>query len=208
VRQSRTPGRDGIGRIGKSRAAIVYALLEAGGETTLGDLANRLGRTPNALKAPLRWLVETGLLIRPSRGRYAGEDLSHLRDRLEDARELGAEPEADRLQMERHNRQRAAYRTRHKPDSPDPVSAHNEPPADPTPPPISALAETVREYLERNPRTVSEHGLTELPGWLAGTLWAYDIVDGKPEASDVRAAISELGGVAYLTTVSRLVGAA
>jgi hypothetical protein len=81
-----------------------------------------------------------------------------------------------------------------------------EPGRDPAP--TSDLAETVREYLERNPRTVSEHGLSVLPGWLAGTLWAHDLVEGKPEASDMRAAISELGGAGYLTTVSRLVGAA
>jgi hypothetical protein len=199
VRQSRVPGREGIGRIGKSRAAIVYAVLDAGGEINTAELAARLGRTPNALKAPLRWLVETGLLLRPSRGRYTVGDLSDLTSRLEDARELGAEPEADRLQMERHNRQRAAYRTRYKTDAPDLVSAHNESAAHSTPPPISALAETVRGYLERNPRAVREHGASVLPGWLANTLWCEGHCPGKPTPADVADAIHELGGMRYLT---------
>jgi len=58
----------------------------------------------------LRWLVEAGLLERTRYGHYALP--ADFARRVEDARELGREPEADRLQIARHNRERDGYRNR------------------------------------------------------------------------------------------------
>lgn len=49
------------------------------------------------------------------------------------------------------------------------------------------LARTVREYLDRNP-----HRSKEPAGWIATTLWAYDLVEGKPTAQEVAAVLGEL----------------
>src|SRR5215207_1683363 len=116
VRQSpKPPPRDGTARMGKSRAALLHAVAEcpAGGSpASRGALAARLGRKPDSLKKPLRWLMETGLIVRTSRGHYA--PAPDLERRVEDARVLGGEPEADRLQMARHERERSRYRSRDK----------------------------------------------------------------------------------------------
>ena len=67
------------------------------------------------------------------------------------------------------------------------------------PPALSPLAEALRDYLEANP-----HDADQLPGWLAGTLWALELVDGKPSRDEVQAAIDALGGDDYrLKTMHR-----
>src|SRR5215208_543411 len=104
--------RWGPGRIGKSKAALLHLVAECTGPLSLAEIADRLGRKPNALKTPLRWLVEAGLLVRVGRGLYDVPD--DLLERVEDARELGREPEADRLQIARHARERAGYRERNR----------------------------------------------------------------------------------------------
>lgn len=109
--------RWGPGRIGKSRAALLHAVAECSGPLARAEIANRLGRKPDTLKVPLRWLVDAGLLVRVGRGLYAVPD--DLLERVEDAREVGREPEADRLQVARHARQRAGYRKRN--EKPDPA---------------------------------------------------------------------------------------
>jgi hypothetical protein len=75
------------------------------------------------MRTPLRWLVDAGLLVRPRRGYYDVPD--DIAERLEDARELGREPEADRLQIAQHDRERQAY---HKPDrdEADPAPAERQ----------------------------------------------------------------------------------
>jgi len=73
-------------------------------------LASRLGKKPESLRAPLKWLVEAELLERVSRGVYDVPD--DLRERVEDAREISGDPQADRLQIARHDRERDAYRRR------------------------------------------------------------------------------------------------
>ena len=104
--------RWGPGRIGKSRAAILRPLAECGGagELSRAEIAARLGRKPSSMRAPLRWLVEAGLLERTRYGHYALP--ADFARRVEDARELGREPEADRLQIARHDRERDGYRNR------------------------------------------------------------------------------------------------
>ena len=103
--------RWGPGRIGKSRAAILKTLVECDSSLSRAELASRLGRKPESLRAPLKWLVDAGLLTRVGHGIYAVA--SDLQERVEDAREIGGEPEADRLQIARHDRERDAYRRRH-----------------------------------------------------------------------------------------------
>src|SRR5215207_985421 len=110
VRQGGPPPRDGRARPGKSRAAILHAVGECDGEVSRAALAARLGRKPESMRAPLRWLVEAGLLIRVRRGHYALPD--DFARRWEDSRELGGEPEADRQQIAGHDRERDAYRRR------------------------------------------------------------------------------------------------
>jgi len=107
-------------------------MVECGGELSRAEIAERLGRKPPSLRVPLRWLVEAGLLERTRHGHYAVPlDIAR---RVEDARELGGEPEADRLQIARHNRSRVTYRNRHK------EKPHRAP-----------SAEEMREYRESYP---------------------------------------------------------
>jgi hypothetical protein len=114
--------RWGPGRIGKSRAALLTAVVECPGVSRF-ELARRLGRKPESLKKPLKWLVNNGLAVRVGWGRYdVPEDFV---ERVEDARELGREPEADRLQIARHDRERDGYRSRHKIKA-EPVPTHEE----------------------------------------------------------------------------------
>jgi hypothetical protein len=99
--------RFGPGRIGKSRAALLHALVECDSSLSRTDLASRLGRKPASLRAPLRWLIDAELLERVARGVYALP--ADFARRIEDAREMGREPEADRLQIARHANQRDAF---------------------------------------------------------------------------------------------------
>jgi hypothetical protein len=112
VRQGGPPPRDGRARPGKSRAAILAAVAECGegAEVSRQDLAERLGRKAASMRAPLRWLVEAGLLVRVRHGHYALPD--DFDRRWEDSRELGGEPEADRQQIAAHDRDRDAWRRR------------------------------------------------------------------------------------------------
>jgi hypothetical protein len=102
--------RWGPGRIGKSRAAILHAMVECDGVLSRAELADRLGKKPASLRAPLRWLIQAGLLRRVGHGLYVA--VEDLEGRVEAARDLGREPEADRLQIADHDRQRDAYRRR------------------------------------------------------------------------------------------------
>jgi hypothetical protein len=102
--------RWGPGRIGKSRAAILHKLVECDHTLSRKELASRLGKKPESLRAPLKWLVDAGLLERVSRGVYGVAD--DVQRRVEDAREIAGEPQADRLQIARHDRERDAYRRR------------------------------------------------------------------------------------------------
>lgn len=58
-----------------------------------------------------------------------------------------------------------------------------------TPRPAPELVEVLAAALERWPDRRSE-----LPGWWSGTLWAYELVEGKPSPADVALALSELRG--------------
>jgi hypothetical protein len=196
--------RFGPGRIGKSRAALLHALVECDSSLSRAELASKLGRKPASLRAPLQWLTEAGLLVRVSRGVYALP--ADFEERVEDARELGREPEADRLQIARHANQRDAFalawargevvskkrrdRRRRDRDRIRPEERHASgtiAELERVPEPAPALVDALRDYLTLNPRLVDEG-----PSWLAGTLWAYERVTGKPTREAVEAALAVL----------------
>jgi hypothetical protein len=62
---------------------------------------------------------------------------------------------------------------------------------EPTKPLLSPLAVAVRDYLERFPRDAHQPA-----GWIANTLWCYDLYPGKPTRHEVAAALEELKAVA------------
>jgi hypothetical protein len=180
--------RWGPGRIGKSKAALLTAMVECPGASRF-ELAHRLGRKPESLKKPLKWLVDNGLAVRVGWGRYdVPEDLA---ERLDDARELGREPEADRLQIARHDRERDGYRNRGrvKPESHlanrkadgHIVELERVPNVDPY------LRVALGEYLRSHPNRRGEY-----PSWLANTLWAFGMVERKPSPAAVEVALAEL----------------
>jgi hypothetical protein len=192
--------RWGPGRIGKSKAAILHALVECDSPLSLAELAAKLGRKPAGLHAPLRWLIDAELLERISHGVYALP--SDFARRIEDAREIGREPEADRLQIARHANQRDAFalawargevvskerRDRRDRDRIRPEERHASGTVaelERVPEPEPGLVNALREYLRLNPRLVDEG-----PSWLAGTLWAYERVQGKPTREAVEAALA------------------
>jgi len=128
-------------------------------------------------------------------------------ERLEGARELGGELESERLEWENRKRKSQAWRRREE-NTPDAHYA-NDPNADghvedlrlveakseesPPEPEVSKLARIIRAYLDRSP-----HDACQLPGWIGNTLWCLDLCAGKPTQAEVREAIDELGGEAYL----------
>jgi biotin operon repressor len=125
VRQSRTPPSEGIRRMGPTRAALLWKIHQ-NPSAKRSELAAMLGLKPSSLKKPLQMLREKGMIVRTGHGRY--EAVPDLERRVEDARSLGSEPEADREQIIRHNIQRTAYRNRGKAEQksePSPESVEN-----------------------------------------------------------------------------------
>ncbi len=59
--------------------------------------------------------------------------------------------------------------------------------------PVSKLARALGGYLDRSP-----HDACQRPSWLGVTLWAFELVDGKPTSEEVAEALGELGGEPYL----------
>jgi hypothetical protein len=55
-----------------------------------------------------------------------------------------------------------------------------------------ALTAALGGYLRRNPRDAFQPA-----SWLACTLWAFELVDGKPDRLEVAAALGALGGDRY-----------
>jgi hypothetical protein len=180
--------RWGPGRIGKSRAALLTKVVECPG-VSRSELAHRLGRKPASLKKPLKWLIDAGLLVRTGWGRY---DLTDgFAQRLDDLRVVGGEPEADRLQILKHNHQRDGYRNRGK-TKPTPHKANLKadghiPELERVPAPDPDLVNSLRAFLRRHP-----HRRQETPNWLGVALWAEDYVSNKPLPLAVELALSEL----------------
>jgi len=199
--------RERIVRLGKVRGAIVDALIASGGSCTLAELCAvlRRKRPRDVRRRVLPMLEETGIVAVEGDGITLAADWA---ERLEDARRLGGELDAAELAEERRKDKSRAYRDylagRSKPDAHyvnvgvdghvedlRPADEPAEAPAQDAP--VSPLAAAVRYYLEHNPRDACER-----PSWIANTLWALELTEGKPTPAEVRSAIEELGGDPYL----------
>ena len=226
VRDNITPAREAAKRFGKIRGAILDALEALGGSATLAELGEALHRKhPRELVRFRRsakgkdgaaiMLMEAGLVAWVSDVAARREVLRLADDWAERLAEID-DLESDRLRRrEWHDRDRDDFRLYRERQHRAAASRSTSRvpvvrPADgyisdlaparvhPEPAELSDLARTVADYLERNPAAVREHGARLLPGWLAGTLWAYDLYV-KVSAADVSRAIGELGGERYLT---------
>ena len=194
--------RWGPGRIGKSKAALLTTLVECGGQLTRAEIAARLGRKPASLRASLRWLVRAGLLERVGRGLYALP--SDFARRVEDAREIGREPEADRLQIARHDLEREAFgeawargevvskerrarrdRDRIRPEERTPSGTLGD--LELVPDPAPELLEALRLALLRWPDHAGDY-----PLWWASTLYVEDYLPTKPTTAAVEVALAVL----------------
>jgi DNA-binding transcriptional ArsR family regulator len=99
--------RHGPGRIGKSAAAVLEAVVESPG-VSRAELAAKLGKKADSLSRPLKKLVERGLIERSRKGRYRPADnWQHALDR---ERTLTGEKLAERLDEQQYEREREAYR--------------------------------------------------------------------------------------------------
>jgi DNA-binding transcriptional ArsR family regulator len=99
--------RHGPGRIGKSAAAVLEAVVECPG-VSRGELAAKLGKKPDSLSRPLKKLVDRGLIERCGKGRYRPTD--NWRQLLDRERTLTGEKRAERLDEQQFERDREAYR--------------------------------------------------------------------------------------------------
>ncbi len=105
----------GLSRLGKRHESVIRAMLDAGGEMTMGELMRRFGSERQRRRDFQRRILEPmveGFGILELAGRTDGATV-RLRDgwrgELENARELGDEIAAARRQRDRHARERAAF---------------------------------------------------------------------------------------------------
>jgi hypothetical protein len=158
--------------------------------------------------------VDAELLERVARGVYALP--ADFARRIEDAREMGREPEADRLQIARHANQRDAFalawargevvskerlakrrrrdggredphRDRYRIRPEERHASGTIAELERVPEPAPELVAALRDYLTLNPREARQK-----PSLLANTLWAYDHVAGKPTREAVEAALAAI----------------
>lgn len=227
VRRGKIPEpRDAIKRLGKIRGAIIDVLEASGGMLELEDLYGRLhpDTSPEDRK---RWRPrDLTRRKNPESGKGRDGPMVMLEDagivavegncialadnwlmRVEEQRQLGKEREAEELDRKRYRLKSWAFHHRGE-DEADPHWTNTE--ADgsiedlepeeatycvPEPEPeISSLAAAVRDYLDRSP-----HDACQPPGWIGVTLWANGLHPKlTTPAVEVRDAIDELGGEAYL----------
>jgi DNA-binding Lrp family transcriptional regulator len=204
-----------VHRLGKRRGAIID-VLEKEGTMDINEVAEALkvSRARN-LRRNLPMLEEAGII------NVSGDTVSLNPDWLEalkierklkgeiknDQGEDGAE-ERDRtryrLQSEAYRewlalspKERKALKNQRDRARADgfigDLRSADEPEEQPEQTPVSPLATTIRDYLDRNPQDADQP-----PGWIGSTLWAHDLFEGKPTPAEVRLAIDELGGVPYL----------
>jgi hypothetical protein len=207
VRESKPPApRERIERLGKIRGAVVDALVAAGGSCTLAELCEVLHRKrARDVKRRILPMLEDARVLTVDGDTMTLSD--NWLDALNEAREIGGEIEADELAEDRRKRKSRAYRDRHKvkvsrhyvnagadghveelqPDGPEPSADRGQEAA------VSPLAAAIRSYLDWSP-----HDACQPPGWIGVTLWAFDLVAGKPTPVEVRGAIDELGGERFL----------
>jgi DNA-binding MarR family transcriptional regulator len=99
--------RHGPGRIGKSAAAVLEAVVECPG-VSRAELAAKLGKKPDSLSRQLQMLVDRGLIERCGKGHCRPTD--DWQQKLERERTLTGEKLAERLDEQHYEREREAYR--------------------------------------------------------------------------------------------------
>jgi hypothetical protein len=198
--------QDPIKRLGKVCAWILDMVYTAQSAVSLSFLSERTGIRKNDLKARyMNQLIVAGLVKRTEEGYMPTTNVEEV---LKEELEVSGCNDAAKLQQERHDREREAYRTRqaHKPEESVEVESFDfieeledfeEWMPEPTMPLLSPLAVVVREYQERNPSS-----RREAPSWIANTLWAYELYPGKPTRFDVTSALEELEGTCRLKPVA------
>jgi DNA-binding MarR family transcriptional regulator len=99
--------RHGPGRIGKSAAAVLEAVVEWPA-VSRAELAAKLGKKPDSLSRSLKKLVDRGLIERCGKGCYRPTD--DWQQKLERELTLTGEKRAERLDEQQYEREREAYR--------------------------------------------------------------------------------------------------
>jgi hypothetical protein len=99
--------RHGPGRIGKSAAAVLEAVVECPG-VSRGELAAKLGKKPDSLSRSPKKLVDRELIERCGKGHYQPTD--GWQQKLERELRLTGEKLAERLDEQQYEREREAYR--------------------------------------------------------------------------------------------------
>jgi len=207
VRLSLAPRpRPTVKRLGKIRGAVLDAVDAAGGSASVEEICEVLhrSRSRDLRRRTLPMLEEAHIITVEDGVVMLAPDWL---ERVEEARELSGEIEAERRERANHKRSSEAYRRRgrtvadhHYANNADadghigelrlveePDVASEEETA------VSTLAAAVRDYLHLHPSDACQP-----PGWIGSTLWAYELYDGKPTAAEIRTAIDELGGETYL----------
>jgi len=194
----------GMPRLGKIRGAVLDALDVAGGTLMLTELCDVLHRSrPRDVKRRLLPKLEEAKIIETSE---AGDVISLTADWLEALARV-TDQDADGKARKSYKKRRDAFRAHqagvsaagresvrastekraeHLKEAPSPKTS--------PPPPLSPLAQAVRDYLDRHPRQARQPA-----GWIGVTLWANGLhpkLDNPP--AETRAAIEELGGATYL----------
>jgi len=201
-----------VKRLGPHRCAILDALEAAGGTLTLQQLCEVLHRSrPRDVKRRILPMLEGAGIIE-----VKGDVVTLAADwlaRLGEERNRTGEISYAEEQREKHRKQRRRYREylAAVKQSPSKAGRENVRKArekrrghrrenlvswveETVETPLSSLAVTVRDYLDRHP-----HQARQPAGWIGVTLWADGLhpkLDNPP--AETRAAIEELGGAAYL----------
>jgi hypothetical protein len=201
--------QDPVKRLGKVCAWILDMVYAAQSAVSLSFLSERTGiRENNLKKRYMNQLIVAGLVKRTEEGYMPTTNVEEV---LKEELEVSGCNDAAKLQQERHDREREAYRTRqaHKPEESVEVEDFDfieeledfeddsvEDFPEPTKPFLTPLAVAVHDYLERHPSRA-----TETPSWIANTLWCYDLYPGKPTRYEVTVALEE-GGERHLQAVA------
>jgi hypothetical protein len=208
--------RTTIVRLGKTAGAIIDYLEKVGGSATVEEIADFLQvKRSRDLKRRVIYRLEIASVVECS-----GDIVVLAADWLKALsieRDAMGEVDAQRRDMARYAREQEAYRSRRE-TKPDPHHAnvradgyvselhptYGDPVEERSKPGsgharvLSDLAESIHDYLEKNPFNACQP-----PGWIGTTLWACDLYPGKPTPIEVKAAIKELGGETYLRDTLR-----
>jgi hypothetical protein len=185
--------QDPVKRLGKVRAWILDLVYAAEGAVSLSFLSARTGVRPDHLKTRyMNQLIVAGLVKQTEEGYM---ETTNVEEVLKEELEVSGCNDAAKLQQERHDREREAYRQAHKPEESVEVESFDfiEELEDfegiEMKPLLTPLAVVVRDYLKRHPQDAHEPA-----GWIANTLWAYELYPGKPTRYEVAVALEELVG--------------